>query len=289
MAYHHIPKYYLRGFCDNENPNCVWVYQKGLASPRLQTIINTAAEKRRWPMDVESYLSDKIESPANPILNKIRNHEQITKDEKLIVSVYLEVMIKRVDEALNRVKTMAPEIMQTTFNDINNELDNALKKHPSESEKITVIRSKFEKIKPKYEHLDSNFLKAIWYGNIPPDAKLNSALSTMRWIYLQAGDKQLFLTSDNPVFFFPSFGIGNPNSELTFPISCHITLYASRFMRAKEGQYLKVNEPIVREINRRTACNATRFVYFPKNSSSVQALANKSNYRLNRIQLAPPS
>jgi hypothetical protein len=78
-------------------------------------------------------------------------------------------------------------------------------------------------------------------------------------------------------------GIGKPESEITFPISSTIALHATWKMKYVEGHYNRAKDTIIKEINRRTANSATRFVYFSLEKSWVINLINKKNLRLHRV------
>ena len=93
------------------------------------------------------------------------------------------------------------------------------------------------------------------------------------------------MTCDNPVFFFRGTGgVGNPESEITFPISCHITLLAT-WRSNLHQDYVPVTQHIVKEINRRTTINATRYVYSGYDKEWVLPFVKKGRWQLLRIPL----
>ena len=106
-------------------------------------------------------------------------------------------------------------------------------------------------------------------------------LSQMTWRFFTCEKPNAFLTNDNPVFIFKHIGIGNKYSELTFPISSYITLWAT--WRYIDEGYFPANNHVIKEINRRTASEATRFIYFSKNRDWVVTLANKKEHPLSFI------
>ena len=104
----------------------------------------------------------------------------------------------------------------------------------------------------------------------------------MNWLFLRSQADQ-FLTGDNPVFFFEHEGIGKPTSELTFPLSSNLALWATRLPRPSM-QYLAASPAGVREINRRTAHNSVRFVYSKANEPWVLPFVLKKQWRLTRLR-----
>ena len=78
-------------------------------------------------------------------------------------------------------------------------------------------------------------------------------------------------------------GVGRRQSEITFPISSNIVLWANWRADIKNG-YSETNNQIVREINRRTATNITRFCYFSADEAWIQKFINKEGHKLNFIR-----
>ena len=78
-------------------------------------------------------------------------------------------------------------------------------------------------------------------------------------------------------------GIGNPESEVTFPISSHIALWATWRFDLKEG-YFPTNSQVVKELNRRTCSTATRFVFHSHMEDWVLPLLIKDRLQLNMLR-----
>ena len=112
--------------------------------------------------------------------------------------------------------------------------------------------------------------------------QIRAILPAMTWVFFAPDKKQHFITSDNPIFFFKGMGIGKPESEITFPLSSTITLWAT-WRNLKEG-YIPAKDACIREINRRTASIATRYVYYSEEAQWVVNLINKKIFRLNRLK-----
>jgi len=102
-------------------------------------------------------------------------------------------------------------------------------------------------------------------------------LLNMRWCLCRAPQGVFFITSDSPVNVFvlrghmALFGAGYKLEavEIAFPISPEVCLY----LRRKGGQLRRsVSQAFVREVNRRTAAMAERFVFSHVRSRVVQAL-----------------
>ena len=106
-----------------------------------------------------------------------------------------------------------------------------------------------------------------------------AGLSRMTWRFLTFDRFPAFLTSDNPFFYFSDLGIGNMRSEVTFPISSSIALWATLRGDLAEG-YFPAKESLVREFNRRTASTATRHAFHAVDEEWVLPLLRKSRWRI---------
>jgi len=282
MRQHYIPKYYLNGFTDPCNPLHIWRYEKGSNSILKTTIKNVANENRRWPKNVEEYLANQIEEPAKPVLDKIRDRQPITQSDKELLSAYIMVMLQRVPRGLERMEAKAPQVLDKVFDDLKREISRLITEHPSKKSILQDRLQELPDLKSKYER---DFPIEIWYQNLTRDAlpRVRTILPTMTWIFFTSDKKQSFLTSDNPIFFFEGIGIGNPESEITFPISSDITLWAMWYEHLLEG-YVAAKDSIIREINRRTVSTATKYVYYSEGAKWVVNLINKKTPRLNRLK-----
>jgi len=281
MGQHYIPQYYLKGFCYPQEPSYSYVYEKGKDTCFRAPIKTIANEKLRWPEEVETYLAEKIEAPANPILNKIRNHQQLTNEDKDILSSYMVVMLQRVDEGFKRKQELAPSIIEDTFNHLNKIILELIERHPEKKSNLEKSLADLQELKPKYE---KEMPKELWYYGITPDTPLQVRfiMRDMTWNFFTTNKWHPFLTCDNPVFFFKYNGIGSPDSEITFPISSTVALWATWNRKIAEG-YIPAREPLVREINRRTTDNATRWVYGSIKENWVVSLINKKHLKHKRI------
>ena len=63
-------------------------------------------------------------------------------------------------------------------------------------------------------------------------------------------------------------GIGKPESEVTFPVSSNIVLWATWRKDIKET-YSVIHKQAIKEVNRRTATNTTRFAYHAKEEAWI--------------------
>jgi len=267
MGSHYIPQYYLEGFCESSTPRIITRYEKGSPN-KLTTQISSVAQESGFYSDaVEKFLAEEIEGPANPVLNKIRQRNSISITDKYVLSAYMITMLKRVPESQARFKESAPQIIESVFSNLDNEL----------------LKKRSEEVEQAKAQLEAN-LQKIWYQQIAPHSALVAlaALNVMTWQFFTSDKDSAFLTSDNPVFFHEELGIGHQHSEVSFPISRNVVLWATWRTDLPEG-FVQSNERMVREINRRTVSTATRYVFYSREEEWVVNLVNKRKLKVHRM------
>jgi len=282
MGHHYVPQYYLKGF-SKDDCRGIWVSDKKDRRTFCTQIKRIAKETNFYSTDIEQYLANSIEGPANDVIKRIRDRTLISKENKLILSAYMTCMIKRVPRSREIVREFGPKIAQ----DIRNEIEIISNTTPTEQtvKRINYIREHKSEFLETIEKYSKEPPKGVWLDNIPAERSSDvvEVLSLMKWQFFTFDEYPAFLTSDNPVFYFTTFGIGNPQSEVSFPISSNVALWASRRLDLKEG-YVRVSPKEVKELNRRTVSFATRFVFHSIHAEWVLPLLLKGRLRLNRIQ-----
>jgi hypothetical protein len=281
MGNHYVPQYYLRGFSVEPASELIWVYRKGTSDIFKTAIHNIAQENNFYPEEMETYLANKIEGPANTVLQKVRDLELLTLNDKEILSKYMMVLWKRVPQHKNLLKEKAPEIMGPVFDRIDKELVELGEKYPTKKDLVEKHRKELQELRISKE---SDLLHDIWLANMPPDKapRTLEVLSQMTWRFFTTGNDGYFITSDNPLFFFRWMGIGKEHSEVTFPITQNIALWTTWRIDLNEG-YFSSRPQVIKEINRRTASIANEYLYSPRSETWISTLANKKAHRLNRI------
>jgi hypothetical protein len=281
MGNHYLPQFYLKGFTESPNIKTIWVYRKGDEEPFKTSIRKIAQENKLYSPEMEQYLANEVEEPANKVIRKIREKRPLLYEEKVTLSKYMMTLWKRVPQRKIWAEEKAPEIMDSVFDRIDNELVELGKQKPS---KIEIVEKRRNELRELRVNKNIDFIYNIWQENIPPDKTPQSVdvLSQMTWRFLVVGDEQYFITSDNPLFFFKWMGIGKKESEVTFPISKNIALWATWRIDLNEDYFAPRNQ-FVKEINRRTASIAAKFLFSPFREEWVQVYANKTKFKLNRV------
>jgi hypothetical protein len=280
MGHHYVPQYYLKGFTES-NEDLLWAFEKGTGSKFNTQIKNMGNVTKFYSYEVEQYMANTIEGPANIVLDKIRKRHKINEDDKKIFAEYMAVMWKRVPRGRERLKEIAPSSAQKLSEELNRNLDILTSKEPTKAGLIERRRREIKEILDKYAEDPS---KEIWLTNIPPERtpRFVAAIRGMKWTFLTFDEKPAFLTCDNPVFYFTGIGIGKPQSEITFPISNNITLWAT-WRDDLPQDYILTTTQTVREINRRTAHNASRYIFHCRDEYWIKPFVKKHSWQLHRL------
>lgn len=280
MGDHYIPQYYLRGFTSLVGGK-IWTYEKGGPIKFQSDVKKTGHEPNYYAPEVESYLANQIEGPANNVIKNIRSKEGVTKQDKETLATYMVIMLKRVPQSKIRMKEIAPGVAQQQQEKWDQEISKLVTEHP---DKTDLLKTRRAEIKKNLEKYSLNPPKDFWLSLIPPERTPNviNVLQQMTWHFLTFDEYPAFLTCDNPVFYFTWMGIGKPESEVTFPISSNIVLWAT-WREDIEEKYSEIKRQAIKEINRRTATNATRFVYHARDESWIPKFISKKNHNLNRL------
>lgn len=278
---HYVPRYYLKGFTEASTSEMMFVYEKGTDKLFHTQVKNIGNEKGLYTDEIEAILANDIESAANPILKKLRDFQNISVDEKLIFSRYMFSMFLRVPKRLDWMIEKSPKILDKTFSDFENQLKGLAEKHPDKAE---LVEQRIKELHDIRKNKADEYVKEMWLQNIPSaiDRPPVKTLAEMEWRFFKNDDNQPFLTSDNPLFYFSEIGIGNEKSEVSFPLSKNLVLWAKWKMTVPPGFHIARNQ-FVKEINRRTVSNASKFIFSPQTANWISILLNKKNIRLNRI------
>jgi len=135
-------------------------------------------------------------------------------------------MMKRVPRARERVREMAPGVAKSLAEEFDQEVREIIQKKPERRRHLESLRERLQEVLDRWS-IDPP--KEVWLANVSPSTspRLVAALTLMTWRCLLYDRAPAFLTSDNPVFWFTHIGIGRPESEVTFPISSNIVLWAT--------------------------------------------------------------
>jgi len=277
---HYIPQQYLLRFADSEGR--VWLHDKEKKSdsshPGVRVIGN---ELGLYSDEVETNLNLLAEVPSHAAFDKVIAGVPLSEADRAAFAKYVIVMRKRVPAAKVRSLGRIPGIADEVRSDLMTEIDELVVADPTFESKAAGVRNQVTEYIQKVKSAPPAHL---WYESFGLDDIMLSeqALLSMNWVFLRS-DSHQFLTSDNPVFFFSNEGLGRPQSELTFPVSSSIALWATR-LPYTQGSYSDAAPSIVRQVNARTAAYSKRFVFSKTNEPWIKPFTVKGRWSLEHLK-----
>lgn len=280
MGKHYVPQRYLEGFSVPGDERLIWMFDK-LTLRWVPAAIKQVAQQRDYfPPEVELQLATLIEKPANRVIDALSNHQKLIDPERTILANYIAVMIMRVPRKRRKGYELVPSVLESIVEEIRDKLS-AQGKNDNLAN-ASLLLNELDRLKIKFnQDVPENVRRQIlspW-----PSTNVVNAIKNMTWRFVRAPSNAQFLTTDNPAFFFEGFGLAKPEAELTFPLSSDRALIASHQGEPGSTLFLQAKPALVKEINRRVASGAERFVFFHRKAAWVETLATKKQPYLSRI------
>ncbi len=251
MGHHYIPQAYLNGFCDPNKPGVLWLYDKQRDRFSEATVKKVAQERQFYSPEVEVELNELVERPANRAFDKLRAGLPIVAEDRERIAVYIATMLKRVPGHRQKTLRMAPQILEDTVSKLRNQIETAGQMRDIDPSIVARRLAELDATADQFQkRLPDDIIDQIrtpW-----PTEVMVELVIGMTWRFVSTEGPSYFLTSDNPAFFFEAYGLGNPESELTFTLTSNLALLGSR-QTGGEGRVLKAKPLLVKEINR-TSC-----------------------------------
>jgi len=282
MGHHYVPQKYLRGFAETGNPDAIWMYDKRLRQFSNPGIKSVAQEPEFYTNDAEQQLNELVEKPANKVLDKLRNQERITDTDRIHLSVYIATMMKRVPKRRTEAYAMIPSVFEKAFSKVRTQIQEwgqTTQNKEVFERKLLELEAAEKKLQNEAPEFLSEQIREPWANE-----EWISAIYTMAWRIARSPASDFFITSDNPAYFFKDYGIATPKSELTFPISTDLALFANWQGEQNTTIYVQARPALVREANKRLMSGAERFVFSHRKVDWIAKISDKPNPYLPRIR-----
>ena len=280
MGKHYVPQNYLRYFGTTEDPDKIWMYDKFSKDFKKLPIKNVAQSSGFYSEEDERALSENIEGPAQGPLDLLRNGEQVGIEGRRAVAVYLESMLKRGPRNRRKMIEKAPAKKDELLSEIRGNPEELSSRFNYSQEEILQIVEQWEqKFDSRPLSMKDEMIRRQWSSQAMIDC-----IFSMTWRVVKAADSHRFLTCDNPVFFDEGYGLKPPFGEFNFPLSSDIALHGSWWGLRTELLFVPARPAQVKEIDRRVAFMAERFVFYHRNANWVPKVADKLSPRLTPIE-----
>jgi hypothetical protein len=283
MGSHWIPQEYLRGFADSDAPGELYMYDRRTRQFRRAAIATLAQGRGYFDPETETRLSREVEGRGHCALNRLRNERCVpAQDERVWLALYLATMLMRVPARRRKTLALFPEVLDDTLADVTQTINAWANAPQADPALVARRRAEVERIRERYREAPPpqvlEHVRSPW-----PAEKYVALIHDMAWRVLPTDERQHFVTSDNPAYFFEAYGLGSPESELTFPLSGDLALHASWQGRRASTTFVAGWLRGVMEVNRRTVCGADRFVYCRSPEDWINKVAGKPNPFLSRL------
>ena len=255
------------------------MYDKCSQEFKRLPIKNVAQSSGFYSEEDERVLSDWIEGPAQDPLDQLRNGQEVGVEGRRAVAVYLESMIKRGPRTRRKMIEKAPQTKNELLSKIKGNLGlEASRFNLSQEELLHKIKEWEGEFDSKRLSMKDDLIRRQWTSPVMIDC-----IFSMTWRVVKADDAHRFITCDNPVFFHEGYGLKHPYAEFSFPLSSDVALHGS-WQGPRAGLLFDKAWPaLVKEVDRRVAYMAERFVFYYQNASWVPKVADKQRPELNRI------
>jgi hypothetical protein len=275
-SHHYVPQYYLKGFSTSNDSSKIWAFERHTKKRFCTSVANIAHENYFYAFrnengvndtdSVEQFLANRIEGPANLVINKLRRHETINREEKQQLALYVTLMYSRVPRYRERVKDNLPQVMSEQLSLLKAQLQSAKKQQlisePFAESIFQAVENEFEfaKREPPTPFLLPKFYQVIF-----------EVLINMQWTFLVRQESPYFLTSDNPFVFTERRGLGDEKAEIIFPVSKDVMLWAT-WKTGTDCHFHPIEENVVQFANEFIAGNATRFVFYCEDAAWINEM-----------------
>ena len=275
MGHHYIPQHYLRQFSVDKKQKQIWMYD--LANSRVVklSIKNAASENGYYSAGDEIAMANQIEWPARETMEKLRRKANLELDERMRVATYVSCLVNRVPA----MRRMREDKLKSDLPIFLNELTDSVLRGEEGRRLSPPALSQFLSMIDDF--------KRTGYGGLPEEAKfmltqkiwvserVSVLIASMTWLVLSTDQEHPFICSDNPVFWFRSIGMGAKSAEITLPLSSDVALLMVHMPQGPVTRAFDVAPEVVDEINRRTAAEATRFLFAKEDGEWLKQIGER--------------
>lgn len=225
---------------------------------------------------VEKEVSDAaVESAAALVLQKIREHDPITPDDKKSLSRFISVFWRRVPKHKLTVDETCQEMLPAVVNKYRQEISAIVPETETQAARAAHLLAELDSVEEQYTAEIPDY---FFINNLKRASVFEEALFNMDWAFFEVKKddpyNNPFITSDSPVVWSKGCGIGDKEKGIVlFPISKDLLLQAM-WVTSFRNAYVPISDVEVRRFNGYIVEEAHTEVYASKKSSGLMALVN---------------
>lgn len=271
---HITPREYLKHFATKDNPDLIWRFNIHKGKWEELPIIRAGQRKDFFSPEVEQLLSENIEGPAIPHLNKLREKQCVDVAGRLAVAQYITVMIARTER-----------MRYGMSKSLSQEIDSVMNAPKLTAEQWGVpegpMRTQLEKMK---QGLAGNPLRTKepllrQILNLPD---VQDHIIRMNWQVFAVDTTDRFLTSDHPVFVSKTAGLKHEDAEFLFALASDIALVGNWKFAFGELDFQSANSRFVKEFNRHIVSTAENWIYYHKKADWISRVVQNPSTKVGR-------
>ena len=287
---HVVPKEYLRRFAvPGSHDEMVWMYDRTTGKWTETSVTNAGVKKHFYHQDDETGLSEKVESPAQAPLKKLRCRDPIDPEERMMVAWYVYTMLMRGPTTRNLVKKIMSENLEQNVKYVKEAIE--YQRAVYRIAEIAVpedVEDLFRKLENDIEADPTALPSGVYdyvsnrvlYKSETEEGPLKRAkvFSHLAWRVIFAERQQKFLTSDNPVHMsrFP-LGTDDPRFELVMPLGSECSLHICRQGTPDMLEFVQGSQTLVCKLNTLIVKRAERFVYSSRQEQWVDKAMRRNS------------
>jgi Protein of unknown function (DUF4238) len=219
------------------------------------------------------------------VIEKIRQGGLIGETERMHLTYYLATMMRRVPVARSRAMKLVPAVMKGLIEEFRGLVERALRERRIDEALANQRRAEIAAWEEKHD--DNPPDEVITQVRSPwPSKSILEVIFNMYWRVLRCAGPSFFLASDNPAHFFEGLGLGHRDCEVILPL-CRDQLLHCSWQGSADVVFDETDERTVKELNRRMASGAERFVFYHRNADWVLKCAQNTIEQCNRINWVP--
>ncbi len=284
MGHHSVPQRYLKAFQAPASPGHIWASDKQGPVCNLLPIKRVAQSPAFYQLADEHALTYGVEVPGGDAIDRLRHEGRLDEAQRRDLTYYIATQIRRVPNARDWFERLVPEAMDDVFARRRASLRSAAAAPPATADTLAARLAGVDALEKRFRARPPDTLREQCETPWPFESWL-FAIHSMYWRLLRAKGSAQFLTGDNPAFFFEGFGLANEECELILPLTPELLLHCS-WQPCRDLQQLDLQNPLVKEMNRRIIVGATRFVYSHQEVDWVFKVAQNKPAQLTRIRWA---
>jgi hypothetical protein len=307
--HHFLPQSYQGRFLPSDGSGMLWVYDKQDGEPRQQKPLNTAVEGHLYSVTIEdgekddfleSTILKELDGRAKSAFDRLEDSGFQTNEIDLTtIADFIAIMYARVPRNMRMAEERALAIVKSRQKYLASnpeKLGRFLERFHEDNPGMPAIS--VEQYQEDIKEIDRRFKMTMnpeqrMLMSLSASKLIFQELMTMRWELVIPPNSYQFITCDAPVVSFRSDGKGRaafgggfaaPEIEVFFPVSPSIGIFIDRKPTTTR---IMPNQAFVREMNRRLAYNANRFVYSTSYSSYVAGIVEDFSYTVSQAMIDP--